>query len=56
MKTMTLALLETTLARLYASASLEETFLAYRTKLAHEYRALTGEWFAARMWVAGRPA
>ena len=53
---MTREILEALLARLYASASLEESFLAYRTKLAHEYRALTGEWFAARMWVAGRPA
>jgi hypothetical protein len=47
---MTLAALEAALYALYATASLEEAVLAYRAELAHEYRARTGTWFAARYY------
>ena len=53
---MTLAALEAALARLYAGAGLTEAARAYRAELAHEYRARTGEWFAARYYLAGRRA
>ena len=53
---MTLAALEAALYRLYATASLEEAAREYRAELARAYHAHTGEFFAARFYLAGRHA